>query len=67
MAGFITYIEEVVDELKNKTSWPTWPELQSSSLIVLVATFITAAIIFGMDSLFKVGVSDFLYKYLLNG
>ena len=67
MAGFITYIEEVVDELKNKTSWPTWAELQSSSLIVLVATFITAAIIFGMDSAFKVGVSDFLYKYLING
>jgi len=46
MAGLIRYIEEVVDELKNKTSWPTWAELQSSSLIVLVATFITAAIIF---------------------
>ena len=62
MAGFITYIEEVVDELKNKTSWPTWAELQSSSLIVLVATFITAAIIFGMDSSFKILISDGLYS-----
>jgi preprotein translocase subunit SecE len=63
MAGFITYIEEVVDELKNKTSWPTWAELQSSSLIVLVATFITAAIIFGMDSGFKILISDGVYSF----
>lgn len=63
MAGFIRYIEEVVDELKNKTSWPTWAELQSSSLIVLVATFITAAIIFSMDSGFKILISDGVYSF----
>ena len=63
MAGLIRYIEEVVDELKNKTSWPTWAELQSSSLIVLVATFITAAIIFGMDSGFKILISDGVYSF----
>ena len=61
--SFITYIEEVVDELKNKTSWPTWSELQSSSIIVLVATFITAAIIFGMDSGFKILISDGVYSF----
>ena len=63
MAGLVRYIEEVVDELKNKTSWPTWAELQSSSLIVLVATFITAAIIFGMDSGFKILISDGVYSF----
>jgi preprotein translocase subunit SecE len=49
MAGIKTYIEEAVDELKNKVSWPTWQELQGSSLVVLIATFIIAILIYVMD------------------
>lgn len=49
MAGIRTYIEESVDELTNKVSWPTWTELQSSGIVVLVATFIIAALIYLMD------------------
>ncbi|MDB9701750.1 preprotein translocase subunit SecE, partial [Salibacteraceae bacterium] len=44
-----TYIEEAVDELTNKVSWPTWTELQSSGIVVLIATFIVAGIIYLMD------------------
>ena len=39
-----TYIEEAVDELTNKVSWPTWAELQSSGIVVLIATFIIAGL-----------------------
>ncbi|MCO4807243.1 MAG: preprotein translocase subunit SecE [Flavobacteriales bacterium] len=49
MAGVRTYIEEAVDELTNKVSWPTWTELQSSGIVVLIATFIVAGIIYLMD------------------
>ena len=49
MAGIRTYIEESVDELTNKVSWPTWTELQSSGIVVLIATFIIAALIYLMD------------------
>ena len=49
MAGVRTYIEEAVDELNNKVSWPTWSELQSSGIVVLIATFIVAGIIYLMD------------------
>lgn len=49
MAGIKTYIEESVDELTNKVSWPTWSELQSSGIVVLIATFIIAALIYVMD------------------
>jgi preprotein translocase subunit SecE len=49
MAGVRTYIEEAVDELTNKVSWPTWSELQSSGIVVLIATFIVAGIIYLMD------------------
>jgi preprotein translocase subunit SecE len=49
MASIRTYIEESVDELTNKVSWPTWTELQSSGIVVLLATFIIAALVYIMD------------------
>ena len=49
MAGIKTYVEEAVDELTNKVSWPTWSELQSSGIVVLIATFIVAGVIYLID------------------
>jgi preprotein translocase subunit SecE len=46
---FRTYIDEVTDELMNKVSWPTAAELQSSAIVVLIATVITSLVIFAMD------------------
>ncbi|RMG82170.1 MAG: preprotein translocase subunit SecE [Bacteroidetes bacterium] len=60
MASFRQIIEESYDELVNKVSWPTWKELQSSSLIVLIATFITAFLIYLMDTVFS-NVMKFIY------
>jgi preprotein translocase subunit SecE len=58
------YIREVVDELKNKVSWPTWQELQTSSIIVLVTSVIIALIIFVMD--FVTGINgDSVWKGIL--
>ncbi|MCW8898076.1 MAG: preprotein translocase subunit SecE [Flavobacteriales bacterium] len=53
MAKIGNYIKESTDELLNKVSWPTWSELQSSSVIVLIASVIFALIIFVMDSTFS--------------
>jgi preprotein translocase subunit SecE len=52
MTGVRTYIEEAVDELTNKVSWPTWSELQSSGIVVLIATFIISGLIYAMDLAF---------------
>ncbi len=52
MAKIGTYISESVDELVNKVSWPTWSELQSSSVVVMIASVIFALIIFVMDRSF---------------
>lgn len=49
MSKFRTYVDEVTDELKNKVTWPTASELQSSAVVVLVATIITSLVIFAMD------------------
>jgi len=51
MAKFGTYIQEAYDELVHKVSWPSWPELQQTTVIVLVALLIVTLIIFGMDTL----------------
>lgn len=53
MAKIGTYIKESTDELLNKVSWPTWEELQSSSVIVLIASVIFALVIFVMDTSFS--------------
>ncbi|MFT4902841.1 MAG: preprotein translocase subunit SecE [Thalassomonas sp.] len=53
MANKGTYIKESYDELMNKVSWPSWSDLQSSSIVVAIATMIIALIIYLMDSVFS--------------
>lgn len=47
------YFQEAYDELVHKVTWPTWKELQSSALVVMVASFIIALVIFAMDISFE--------------
>lgn len=51
MAGIAQYIKESYVELTEKVTWPTWRELQNSAVLVLVASIIIAALIFGMDQI----------------
>lgn len=59
------YINESFGELFNKVSWPTWSELTSSSIVVLVASLIIALIIFIVDLSFSEGMT-LLYKTLFS-
>ncbi len=47
------YLAESYKELTQKVTWPTWPELQSSAIIVMVASLIIAIIIYLMDASFS--------------
>jgi preprotein translocase subunit SecE len=49
MSKFGTYIQEAYDELVHKVTWPTWEELQQTTVIVLVALAITTVIMLGMN------------------
>jgi preprotein translocase subunit SecE len=49
MAKVSEYIKESYIELTQKVTWPTWRELQSSSILVLVAALIIAFVILLMD------------------
>ena len=46
----IRYIKSCYDELKNKVSWPTLTQLQSSSLVVAICSVFIAIIIYVMDT-----------------
>ncbi|MCU0359970.1 MAG: preprotein translocase subunit SecE [Bacteroidia bacterium] len=54
MSKIGTYLSETKNELVNKVSWPTWPELQSSAIVVMVSSVIIALLVFGMDFLFEI-------------
>ena len=45
----ISYIQESYEELIHKVSWPTWSELQSSAIVVSIASLIIATIVYLMD------------------
>ena len=50
-------------ELTEKVSWPSWSQLQQSTMIVLGATLVITAIIWVMD--FGAGnILRFIYKQL---
>jgi len=43
------YFRESYKELMEKVSWPTWLQLQQSTMIVLVATLVITAMVGVMD------------------
>ncbi len=54
------YLQEAYDELVYKVTWPTWKELQSSALVVMVASFIISLLVFAMDLSFR-NIMSFIY------
>lgn len=54
MAGFKAYLEDTYNELVNKVSWPTWKELQSSAIVVLIAAVVISAVVWLMDLVFGI-------------
>jgi len=45
--------------MTEKVTWPTWRELQSSAVLVLVASIIIALLIFGMDQVIGILLNKF--------
>ncbi len=71
MAGIKVYMKETYVELTERVTWPTWKELQSSSVLVFIASLMISLIIFAMDYLFGVqnagddGSNGFVWRGLL--
>ena len=59
------YIKDSYKELVEKVSWPSFSSLQSSALVVMVASLIFALIVLAMDMSFE-GAMSGIYKLLGN-
>jgi preprotein translocase subunit SecE len=59
MNKVVNYFQESYEELVNKTSWPTWKELQKTSILVAVASVIIALLIFAMDKVISTALELF--------
>ena len=61
----LKYIKESYNELVNKVTWPSFPQLQSSTIVVMVASAIFAVVVLAMDLTFE-NVMEFIYETLGN-
>jgi preprotein translocase subunit SecE len=49
MNKITTYVKDSLHELTEKVTWPTWNQLQQSTVIVIVATIVITAMVWVMD------------------
>lgn len=64
MKKLVNYFRETYDELINKVSWPTWSELQSSAVVVSIASLIIAVVVYLMDITFSSVLKQFYRMFL---
>lgn len=55
-----SYLKEAYEELVHKVTWPAWADLQSSAIVVMIASLIIALVILAMDTSFK-NMMEFIY------
>jgi preprotein translocase subunit SecE len=61
MNKITNYFRDSIKELNEKVTWPTWEQLQQSTMIVLGATLVITAIVWLMDFVAAGGL-NFIYK-----
>ena len=63
MNAIRTFFSETYNELMHKVSWPTWEELQASTVVVTVAALIVSFIVFLMDKAANFALSTFYHLF----
>ncbi|MEN9571594.1 MAG: hypothetical protein RL172_2825 [Bacteroidota bacterium] len=61
MNKFSAYLRDSYNELVEKVTWPTWEQLQQSTMIVLGATLFITALVALMDFVAN-GALKFIYS-----
>jgi len=64
MSKIKMYFQESFNELVNKVTWPTWKDLQSSGIVVMVASFMIAIIMALMDYSFR-NIMQMIYEMFI--
>ena len=57
------YVKESYNELVHKVTWPTFAQLQNSTVVVMVASLIFAIVILAMDISFE-NIMEAIYRTL---
>jgi preprotein translocase subunit SecE len=60
MSSLINFLKGSYNEFRHKVEWPKWFDLQSSAIVVTIATVILALFTFGVDELFSKAVSNII-------
>ena len=55
------YVKESYNELVHKVTWPTFAQLQNSTVVVMVASLIFAIVILAMDISFE-NIMEAIYR-----
>ncbi len=63
MKRLINYFKAAYEELVHKASWPTFKELQSSTILVMVASLVFAIVVLCMDLAFE-NLMESVYRLL---
>ncbi len=53
MKRLVNYVKEAYRELVEKVTWPSFKELQSSTILVMVASLVFAVVVLAMDLAFE--------------
>jgi len=65
VASFKEYLNETYTEMVHRVTWPTWKELQNSTILVVVASVLFAIMIGLMDFVFGANPADTWWKGVL--
>lgn len=63
MEALRSYLRESWEEFAHRTTWPTWLNLQRSTVVVIIASLVFALVVFAMDKGLST-VLDFVYNLL---
>ncbi len=59
------YVQETMNELLYKVTWPTWEEVQNSAMVVMISSIIFSLIIFLMDFIFGANPENGFFQGIL--
>ena len=62
--SLVDFLKGSYTEFKDKVEWPKWPDLQSSTIVVTIATVILALFTFGVDSVFSKAIANLLTIFI---
>jgi preprotein translocase subunit SecE len=63
MSKVTAYINDTIEEMRYKVSWPKYSELQKSSVLVLVGSVVFALVVGAMDFVYDKSLTWFYSQF----